>query len=48
MSINVEAFIDSLSIMGQGMAGIFTVTIAIIISIYVLNEATRPSKKKKK
>ncbi len=35
MSLNVEAFVDSLSIMGLGMLGIFLV-VAVLIGAMVL------------
>lgn len=37
MNINVQAFLDTLPIMGKGMAGIFIVTAILIASIYILN-----------
>jgi Na+-transporting methylmalonyl-CoA/oxaloacetate decarboxylase gamma subunit len=37
MNIDVQGFLDTLPIMGKGMAGIFIVTIILITSIYVLN-----------
>ena len=40
MSINVQAFLDSLSIMGMGMVGIFIVTLIIIAVVEILNKAT--------
>ena len=36
MSINVDAFLKSLPIMGLGLLGIFVVTLVIIIAIYIL------------
>lgn len=38
-SVNPQAFIDSLSIMGMGMLGIFAVTAVIILLIKLLNFA---------
>ena len=40
MSINVQAFLDSLSIMGMGMVGIFIVTAIIIVVVSLLNKIT--------
>ena len=37
MNIDFNNFLASLPIMGKGMAGIFVVTIILIISIYILN-----------
>lgn len=37
MELNVQAFLDTLPIMGKGMAGIFIVTVILILSIYLLN-----------
>ena len=37
MSINVQAFLDSLPIMGMGMVGIFIVTVIIIAVVSLLN-----------
>lgn len=36
MSINVQAFLDSLVYMGEGMLGIFAVMLVIIAVIYAL------------
>ena len=44
MSINLQAFLDSLPIMGMGMVGIFIVTIAIILTVTVLNATTNKKK----
>ena len=38
--LNVQAFLDSLSIMGMGMVGIFIVTIIIIAVVSLLNSIT--------
>ena len=40
MSINVQAFLDALPIMGLGMVGIFIVTLIIIIVVTLLNKTT--------
>ena len=40
MSINVQAFLDSLPIMGMGMVGIFIVTVIIIVVVSLLNKIT--------
>lgn len=34
---NVPAFLDSLQYMAKGMAGVFLVIAAIILSLYLLN-----------
>ena len=46
MKIDVGAFLDSLSIMGYGMLGIFIVTVIIISSVWFLNAVTSPKKEK--
>lgn len=38
MNINIKGFIDSLTVMGKGMAGIFIVTVVIIVAIYLLGK----------
>ena len=38
--LNVQAFLDSLPIMGMGMVGIFIVTIIIIVVVSLLNKIT--------
>lgn len=43
--MNVEAFLDSLPIMGYGMLGIFAVTAVIILSMTLLGKI--PDKKDK-
>ena len=40
MGINVQAFLDSLPIMGLGMVGIFIVTLIIIAVVSILNKTT--------
>ena len=40
MSIDVNAFLASLPIMGMGMVGIFIVTIIIIVVVSLLNNIT--------
>ncbi len=42
--VNVEAFLDTLPIMGLGMLGIFVVTAVIILSMYVLNAVFKDKK----
>jgi len=42
MGINVQAFLESLPIMGMGMVGIFIVTAIIIIVVSALNKFTAP------
>lgn len=41
MKINVEAFVDTLPIMGLGMVGIFAVTAVIIIAMTVLRATSK-------
>lgn len=36
--MNINGFLQSLSVMGQGMAGIFVVTIVIIVAIVLLGK----------
>lgn len=43
--IDVDAFLISLKIMGKGLAGIFLVTLIIVLSIVLLNRLTSPKKK---
>ena len=38
--LNVQAFLDSLPIMGMGMVGIFIVTVIIIAVVSLLNKIT--------
>ncbi len=40
MKIDTDAFVDSLPIMGNGLLGIFIVTIVLIVSIYILRALT--------
>lgn len=40
MKINVEAFLQSLTFMGEGMLGIFAVMLVIIGVIYALGRLT--------
>jgi len=40
MNLNIDAFMNSLPLMGKGMLGIFVVTIVIIIMIALLNKVT--------
>ena len=40
MTINVEALLTTLPYMGKGMLGIFIVTLAIILTVTVLNKVT--------
>ena len=37
-SLDVEAFVDSLSYMGKGMLGIFIITVVIILAVYLINK----------
>ena len=43
--MDIQAFINSLPIMGIGMVGIFIVTIAIILVVSLLNRLTGGKKK---
>lgn len=36
--MNMNNFLYSLSVMGQGMLGIFVVTLVIIVAIYLLSK----------
>ena len=40
MKIDTNAFVDSLPIMGNGLLGIFIVTIVLIVCIYILRALT--------
>ena len=40
MNLNVDAFLNSLPMMGKGMLGIFVVTLVIILMISLLNKVT--------
>ena len=40
MNLNIDAFLNSLPMMGKGMLGIFVVTIVIILMIALLNKVT--------
>ena len=44
MKIDVNAFLQSLPIMGVGLLGIFIVTGVIIVGIYILKALTKNSK----
>jgi hypothetical protein len=48
IEINKENFMDSLDIMGMGMAGMFIVAIAMALIITVMNIVFDPAKKQKK
>lgn len=45
-NIDFNAFWDTLPLMGRGMLGIFTVTIVIIIAMYLFNLFTGNNKSK--
>ncbi len=45
MTLNVDAFLRTLPIMGKGMLGIFIVTLVIILVITVLNKLTAKTNK---
>ncbi|MEA5050323.1 MAG: hypothetical protein VB021_02495 [Oscillospiraceae bacterium] len=40
--MNVQAFLDSLPVMGKGMLGIFLVTLLIVACVALLNRAFTP------
>ncbi len=44
--MNVELFYQTLPYMVKGLAGIFFVTLVIMLSIWILNVVTKPRKKK--
>ena len=44
MNLNIDAFLNSLPMMGKGMLGIFAVTIDIILMIALLNKVTAAKK----
>lgn len=48
MTINVDAFLKTLPIMGKGMLGIFIVTLVIILVITILNKVTSNISEKNK
>lgn len=48
MLFDVQAFMDTLPIMGKGMLGIFIVTAVIILSMYALRSLTAENKTDKK
>lgn len=45
MNLNFDAFLQTLPIMGKGMAGIFIVTIIIILVMIILQKVTTPKDK---
>jgi len=45
-ALNLEQFLYSLTLMGKGLIGIFTVTAIIIFSIWLLNKLTSAKKDK--
>ena len=44
--MRIQEFLNSLSIMGQGMAGIFVVTAIIIFAVYLLGKINSKDKDK--
>lgn len=44
--MKIQEFLQSLSVMGQGMAGIFVVTAIIIITVYLLGTIDSKDKDK--
>ncbi len=45
MTIDVQAFLASLPIMGLGMLGIFIVIIAIMLAVKIMSYLTAPKNK---
>ena len=43
--MNVQAFLDTMPLMGKGMLGIFLVAAAIVLSMYLLRWLFRERKK---
>ena len=46
--MNMNDFLYSLSVMGQGMLGIFVVTLVIIVAIYILGKINTKDEQKKR
>ena len=44
--MNTELFLESLGLMGKGMAGIFLVMVLIALIVAALTKITAPKKKK--
>lgn len=44
--MDMNAFLQTLPMMGKGMAGIFIVTIVIILAMVLLQKLTQPRDKK--
>ena len=44
MKIDFQAFVNTLPVMGKGMAGIFIVTAVIILAMVALRELTKIKK----
>jgi len=42
MNLNIDAFLNSLPMMGKGLLCIFVVTLVIILMITLLNKLTAP------
>lgn len=42
MNINIQGFLETLPYMAKGLAGIFLVTLVIMLSITILNKLTKP------
>ena len=40
MNLNVDLFLQTLPVMAKGLAGIFIVTLVIVLGIVILNKAT--------
>ena len=46
MKFDLQALLDTLPVMAKGMAGVFIVTVVIILAVVLLNFLTKPRKKK--
>lgn len=40
IGLNINAFLETLPVMGKGMLGIFAVTIIIVVAMVLLNKFT--------
>lgn len=40
--MNIQGFLETLPYMAKGLAGIFLVTLVIMLSITILNKLTKP------
>ena len=46
MKFDLQALLDTLPVVAKGMAGVFIVTVVIILAVVLLNFLTKPRKKK--